>query len=54
MQFLHFSISPGSAETLVRRGGITFHLGSLPVWRSGSVVRRINEVTLRQARLVLG
>jgi len=23
MNFLHFSISPGSAETLVRRGGIT-------------------------------
>jgi len=26
----------------------------LAVWRSGSVVRRINEVTLRRARLVLG
>jgi len=25
MQFLHFSISPGSAETLVRRGEITNH-----------------------------
>jgi len=25
MQFLHFSISPGSAETLVRRGEITDH-----------------------------
>ena len=25
MQFLHFSISPGSEETLVRRGGITNH-----------------------------
>jgi len=25
MQFLHFSISPGSAETLVRTGGITNH-----------------------------
>jgi len=25
VQFLHFSISPGSAETLVRRGGITKH-----------------------------
>jgi len=25
MQFLHFSISPGSAETLVRRGGIINH-----------------------------
>jgi len=23
-------------------------------WRSGNVVRRINEVTLRRARLVLG
>jgi len=25
MQFLHFTISSGSAETLVRRGGITNH-----------------------------
>jgi len=25
MQFLHFSISPVSVETLVRRGGITNH-----------------------------
>jgi len=25
MHFLHFSISPGSAETLVRRGGIANH-----------------------------
>jgi len=25
MQFLHFSISPGSAETLVKRGGIPNH-----------------------------
>jgi len=25
MQFLHFSISQVSAETLVRRGGITYH-----------------------------
>jgi len=25
LQFLHSSISPGSAETLVRRGGITNH-----------------------------
>jgi len=26
----------------------------LAVWRSGSVVRRMNEVALRWARLVLG
>jgi len=26
----------------------------LVVWRSGRVVRRMNEVTLRRARLVLG
>jgi len=25
-----------------------------PLWRSGNVVGRINEVTLRRARLVLG
>ena len=31
----------------------TIHL-RLAVWRNGSVVRRMNEVTLRRARLVLG
>ena len=34
-----------------------FQLYALPlvvVWRSGNVVGQINEVTLRQARLVLG
>jgi len=28
--------------------------GGLAAWRSGSVVRRMNEVTVRRARLVLG
>jgi len=27
---------------------------SLAVWSSGNIVRRMNEVTLRRARLVLG
>ena len=39
-------------ETAGRRNDVTVILW--PVWRSGSVVRHKNEVTLRRARLVLG
>jgi len=33
---------------------LTCHVAVLAAWRSGNGVGRINEVTLRRARLVLG
>ena len=44
----------GLVKILSRSVGDWEALDTLAVWRSGNVVRHMNEVTRRRARLVLG
>jgi len=47
-------LSPHLTQCGLDRGLPPYEVASLAAWRNGNVVWRINEVTLRRARLVLG
>ena len=50
----HVRISELAADVCIRAAAKENYSSAVPAWRSGNGVGRINEVTLRRARLVLG
>jgi len=51
MQLLHFSISPGSAETLVMKGGITNH--HLIAYSLSNISAKIYQNRLKCAEVIV-
>ena len=53
-QYMLYTLSTSATVAQVQSYLMTIFYFGLAAWRSGNGVGRINEVTLRRARLVLG